>query len=181
MIKLTNLLLEKTVKVKNNGIFKNAAAIEKFIAKLGANDKVSDDVIDGETGEVIMNRGESKSKIAKRHRKKYTTYDKWDDFYFMDHHDDYDFKELFNIVYRDFGKGLSDEEKKMYTDGDYEWEFKYPSKIKRKDGKPFTENDARNIEEFAKWYSKNVLAYGSQLSVYAKEGKKIAMPEPQFL
>jgi len=183
MIRLKELLTEKTVKVK--GYFKNEKAIQDFMAKLGANDKVGDDVIDGETGEVIMNKGETKTKLAKRDRKsleKYGNWDKWDSFTFINDRNSHkeDFEEYFNVIYRDNAKGMSDDEKEMFRQGDYEYDFQLPSKIKRKDGKPFTDNDKQNIENFGEWYGQYVLS-GGNIHISVGIGKKVADGEPQYI
>jgi hypothetical protein len=182
MIKLTNLIKEaKTVKVPK---FKTSKEVANFITKLPSNVKVADDVFDPETGEVYMEKGDTKAKLEKKKIKSLERlWDKWDRFHFFNdsHSRKKDFEEYFNVVYRDFGKGLSDEEKEMYFSGGYEWDFDYPSKIKRKDGKSFTQNDVENIENFADWYSKYVLSYGAKLQAYAQEGKKIAEIESMFV
>lgn len=179
MIKMVDLISEvKTVKVPK---FKTSKQVTDFLKSIPATAKVDNDIWDPQTGEVYMEKGQSKAKLSKKQYKQLSpelTPIDW--FTFLDRNDRKDFEKFFNVIYRDFGKGLSDDEKEMYTSGDYEWEFEYPSKIKRKDGKPFTQNDVNNIEYFAEWYSKNVLSYGAKLSVYVKEGNKMAEPEVQF-
>jgi len=252
MIKLKDLLFERTIKVPNGGEFKTYDAAKKWLDKnVKPNDRVSTDVIAGDTGEILVDKGarwnrvtaedpydelssyssdfEKKVeklftilvknkiplKVSRKDNNKLDDNDSWNVQQYLDkkygtkgdtfeldikgkyanvkHIDEYenfsfagnrssanDFEDLFDIKEVDFGKGLSDEEKKMYTDGDYEWEFTYPREIKRKDGKPFTNIDAHNIKEYAKWFSKYVLSYNVVLSTYAPKGKKVAELEPQF-
>jgi hypothetical protein len=177
MIKLKNLLTEKNVKVPN--VFKNEKAVKDFIKKLSGKDKVGDDVVDGETGEVWMEKGDSKAKLAKKNAKHYTDdYDKWE-LYTFDN-DKQEFEDHFYVVYRDNAKGMSDEEKEMLRSGDYDYDFKVPSKIKRKDGKAFTQNDKENIQDFADWYGKNVLS-GGNININVGIGSKVADGEPQYV
>ena len=178
MIKLVNLIKE-AVKVPNGGKFKNEKAIKDFIKKLGGKDKVGGDIYDGETGEIWMEKGDSKAKLAKKKGKHYTDdYDKWE-LYTFDN-DKQEFEDYFYVVYRDNAKGMSDEEKETLRSGDYEYDFQVPSKIKRKDGKSFTQNDKENIKDFADWYGKYVLS-GGNININVGIGSKVADGEPQYV
>lgn len=178
MIKLKNLLTEKNVKVP--GTFKNEKAVKDFIKKLGGKDKVDDDIINGETGEIWMEKGDSKAKLARKKGKLHTDdYDKWE-FYTFDDDIGQEFEDYFYVVYRDNAKGMSDEEKEMLRSGDYDYDFQFPSKIKRKDGKAFTQNDKQNIKDFADWYTKDIL-YGGNIHINVGIGSKVADGEPQYV
>jgi hypothetical protein len=178
MIKLKQLLNEKTVKVPNGGKLKNEKAVKDFIKKLGGKDKVNNDVWNGETGEIWMEKGDSKAKLAKKNKHYTDDYDKWELYTFDNDKDE--FEDYFYVVYRDNAKGMSDEEKEMLRSGDYDYDFSFPSKIKRKDGKKFTQNDKENIEDFADWYTKKVL-YGGNIKINVGIGSKIADGEPQYV
>ena len=183
MIKLKELLSEaKIAKVPK---FKTSKQMFDWMKSIPANAKVGDDVFDPETGEVHMEKGQSKAKLGKLYYKKHgnsrKSLDDIDFFYFDPHYSDkHDFEEYFNVVYRDNAKGMSDDEKEMLRSGDYDYDFSFPSKIKRKDGKPFNENDKENIENFIEWYQKNVL-YGGNIHINVGIGKNVADGEPMYI
>lgn len=181
MIKLKDLIKEaKVVKVPK---FKTSKDVSKWLKSIPANAKVSDDVWDPETGEVFMEKGDTKAKLAKKDIKtlqRYGAWDKWDNFYFHNdrHATKKEFEQFFNVVYKDNSK-ISDEDKEMLIKGGYEWDFLYPSKIKRKDGKPFTEHDVENIKEFGDWYGQYIFP-GGHMFMSVGVGDKIADGSPEY-
>ena len=182
MIKLTSLI--KEAKKEKPPKFKTSQQMFDWMKNIPANAKVTDDVFDPETGEIHMEKGQSKMKLGKLYYKRHgnnKTLDHIDFFYFDPHYSDKnEFEDYYNVVYRDNAKGMSDEEKEMLRSGDYDYDFSFPSKIKRKDGKPFTDNDKDNIENFAEWYQKNVL-YGGNIHINVGIGSKVADGEPQYV
>jgi len=127
-IKLKDLLNEKIAKVPGDGYFKNEKEAEKFMKNIGANHAVDKDVINNETGEVYMEKGDTKSKLAKKSnspfsavRQKFNDMDEWDLYYFEGGRSgiNQEFEKYFNVVYKDNGKDMDDKEKEMFTSGDY--------------------------------------------------------------
>lgn len=174
----------REVKVVKVPKFKTGREAAQFISTLPSNATVNDDVINYETGEVLMEPGDTKTKMVKQKLKRIENlYDKWDRFHFFNdsHSNKQDFEEMFNVVYKNNIKGMDKDEIEMLRNGDYNPDFDFPSKIKRKDGKPFTKNDVENIENFADWYAKYVLPYGVKINAYAQRGKKIAETEPMYV
>jgi len=181
MIKLKDLIVEaKKVKVPK---FKTSKQVSDWLKSIPANAKVDSDIWDPETGEIFMEKGDTKAKLGKKLAKSRTLdWDKWDSFTFYNNRNasKQEFEEYFNVVYRDNAKDLTDEDKERLIQGDYAWDYDYPSKIKRKDGKTFTENDKENIEQFGEWYGQYVLS-GGNIHISVEIGKKVAEGEPQYI
>jgi|SaaInlStandDraft_4_1057021.scaffolds.fasta_scaffold10108_3 hypothetical protein len=144
-MKLRDLLLE--VKVP---YLKTEKQAREFIKRLKPNDKVSDDVTAMETGKVFMKKGDSKKDlkdaIVKEFKGKASN--------------ENDMKKFYKIKIEPFDKNMSASEKKSYEKAEADLYAKVPLEIERKDGKPFTKNDQKVLEDYGKWWTKELAHFG---------------------
>ena len=179
---LQHLAEAKKVKVPE---FKTPEQMEKFIAKMHPDATPDVHIVDPETGEIFMEPGQTKRKIAKQKLKNARPKENpaiWIDPYYgsvgggrrgyWDHHGE--FLKLYNVVMRDYSKEVDDVE--YLRKHDYDVEFDYPAIIKRKDGKPFDEMDIDVVNGFIK-YSNDILP-GRNIKILgkAKEGQRLLKP-----
>jgi len=133
--------------------FKSTKDMVKFINSLNPNAKLSGDIVDPETGEVIMWRGETRRKVLKRDFKRFDDYDLTGDVMFLDYPEDEDtFKEYFYVIEKPISKIVD----LPHDEHDYDLSMVIPSKIKRKDGKAFTSEDKDSIADYIKFKGKHL-------------------------
>lgn len=169
--------------------FKTAEAFFKWYNSLGLDDIAADDVVLEDTGEVMMEKGESRrKKLKKKGRKDYNEFgdrsfetikqkakdlieapilsSTWYDF-------ENDFYAFYDVKLEDISKvaGVDPDE---YAKLDYDTYGSMPHIVKRLDGRKFVDNDAHNIKEFMK-YTQNHIPHNIKLVVHdAVRGKSAA-------
>jgi len=182
-IQLRNLIRNEIKDILNEKIltppnFKSSKDALQWYSGLGPSTKVSDDVIDPETGEIYLQRGQSKKSEKKRDIikkiKKANVGDKYDLYTFRDKRD---FEKIFNVVKWDPSKETSDEELDDLHSKGYDLEVNIPKLIARKDRKDFTDNDEWNIESYiselnyrlTKYYGIKLLLKKYKSNIYSIE------------
>lgn len=157
-----------------------SADAETFVASLGPDDKISHDVVDPETGELLLQADET----TKRERYKAFTkgaklrepespimHGGWDS-------EDYEAKmdsasslinelrdsEFYNVVWKEMAELVDDPED--MADKDYDIYMDVPIAIKRKDGQKFTDEDHDNFKEIIRAV-KNMSTMGNTGIMYA--------------
>ena len=167
--------------------FKNEKQVYAFLKSLGPDDAVKDDVVHPETGEVLFEPGETKREIAKKKARK----DRKDEKLWIDTDGpmllpirgsgDWDGEIEFLNFYRVIMKSISDEveDPEQMMAGDYDVSYEYPKYIKRKDSKPFNENDKENIGYYMEYYGETVLPENMELH-FSLKGKNLIEGEIYF-
>jgi len=187
VIETISLLLEKKGKKVKVPDFKRRKDAVDFLNKLGLDDTVIGDLFDPDTGEIWMEPGQTKRKLLKAKAKGILsipsadldfmamTYKKNRDGYWEDESDFYTF---YHVIEKPLEKMVDEPEKLLV--GDYDIYVSFPVKIKRKDGKPFTEVDMWNIEEFIKFKEDGFFSGNIGIQFSGREGSKIGSFEPTF-
>lgn len=177
---MERLFEAKKVKVPE---FKTPEQMEKFIAKMHPDATPDDLVSDPETGEIFMEPGQTKRKLAKQRLKKATPkvnpaiwinpydsrYDGWGGWSSLG-----DFEKIYNVVERDYAKEVDDAE--HLRKHDYDVDFRYPAAIKRKDGKAFDEFDVDAITDFLKYSNDALPGRNIKLLGKPKKGQNLLKP-----
>ena len=179
LIKLTSLLSEgKKVKVPT---FKTSKQAEDFVKNLKFDDVVAKDVFDPETGEVYMEQGWSKKKIAKNKAKNKHQFDMIKDLdtgeYWGRSEDVGDLQKFYLIKFEDLDKGWSEKERDKMFDAGYDVSVNLPKSIMRRDKKPFTENDVEVLKTFEAFWNKDKMKrfhQGIKYVLNPQVGKKMA-------
>jgi len=163
--------------------FRTSRDAEDWIARLGPNDSPVDDVVDPESGEILMEPGETKRKKAKRsmrgvgRRRKPTRYQDTDsplldppgrgDYW----RDERQFNDFYNVVMKPMADEVDDPEHMMAMDYDVSYDF--PAVVARKDRKPLNQDDVDNIQYFLD-YRYNIGPFNIKLQpIGLKVGGKI--------
>jgi hypothetical protein len=170
--------------------FKDWKKAEQYLARMGVDDTPKIDLIDGQSGEVLMQPGETKRAKLKKsgkidiHKKyqdamsgpwlySYTKNDRgyWDD--------EWRFNDFYNVIEAPVSKVVDDVE--MMRQADYDVDTVYPSKIKRKDGRPFTEYDVDNIEYYMNmWHNTSGPGNIELWPRQAQVGQRVLALDPVF-
>jgi len=149
-----------------------------FYNSLGLDDTVVDDLFDPETGEVILEPGETKRKLLKHKAK--TSYQARVDGEPFDYvapaysanWSESDFHAFYYLVTKELSKMVDDPETLLA--GDYDVYTNFPAAIKRKDNKPFTDVDIWNIQQYKAYLYAKVLPHNievrNEFGVGAKKG-----------
>jgi hypothetical protein len=174
---LEQLAEAKVVKVPE---FKTPEEMEKFLSKMHPDATPEDAIWDPETGEVFMQRGETKRKLAKKAFKAQSKskvnqasllwpWSKGDKDYF----EDAAFNSVYNVVNRDYAKEVGSKEAENLRDNDYDVDFDYPAAIKRKDGQQFDEYDVDILVSYLGY--RNYILPGRNIKIlgYPKKGQTI--------
>ena len=120
----------KTVGVPD---FKTSEEMLSFILGLAGADKVGDNVMDPETGEVIMNKGEQKKKIFKKKSERVRWFE--------------ELEKYFVIKTASVAK-VSGEDESSLADRDYDGSYIIPEKIKKKSGGKIDSDDLVLIQDY---------------------------------
>lgn len=171
----------------NYFLFKDYKTTEDFIARMGVDQTPAVDFVDGQSGEILMQVGETK-RVALKKRGKQKVMQKYEDalegVLLMSYsgrgywEDEGDFDRFYNIIKVDMEKYVDDPQ--MMYDADYDVSVSFPSKIKRKDGRPFSWMDIHNIDAYiAMWEFQNG-GGNIKLNGSYKEGARIAQFDPMF-
>ena len=136
MIKLKDLLTERKVKVPNKGIFPNKEKAINFIKNLEQDDTPVYNIVDGETGEIFMEPGQTKRKQEKQWKKYEKNmykliYGDEEEFVYDSRYDVID--NFYTILRKDLDHGMSKKEKEKMRQADYDLSYNVPVKISRKD------------------------------------------------
>ena len=160
--------------------FKKSKDMETWFSRLNGADKVSTDVIDPETGEIILEKGKQKKSLGKnpfltgrpsRYGVPPNISDK--DYGIAL----YDAKKFYHVVETTVKKasGMDDI---LVGAHDYDIEMTMPSLIKRKDGQPMDEDDEWNMKDISSAWAN--MANNMSLTYSYKNGKKIAQFDVAF-
>lgn len=167
----------------------------KWYNKLGLDDVVSADVVI-ETGEVVMEKGQSRRKILKK-SKKLHVWGEWSDKSFeaikdrakekLDAPFIYDFERdmdsFYDLKMEDIHKvaGIDDPEK-FGEESNYDTFGSMPAEIKRKDGFSFKDNDLTNIKGYIQHLNKRNKrdAPGVVFVAHPTKGSKVVKTDVQF-
>lgn len=185
------LLIERRVKVPD--IIKQMMQhpgtsndeIYDFYSTLGWNDTVDTDLIDTLTGEVLLEKGQSKrDKVKKMGKRKYKEFakslmDNYEKFVFIPKSDQSasEFEKVFVVLKKSWSSILDRESQDTLWNGGYDINIKIPMKISRKDNQKLTEWDIDNIRSYLNWYEQNVLSNSEKpigLDLFFTRGGKVA-------
>jgi hypothetical protein len=153
-----------------------------FVKNLGLDNTPVSDVILPDTGEVIMEPGDTKrNKLKSQAKSNLYDDDLWDLIvgsfknpkHWIDLYDN-DFRDFYHIVEKSI-KDMVDDPDKLEK-GDYDIYMSIPAAISRKDGKPFTQTDVENIDT----YTKFVETTSIKVWFLGKKGAKRGTFEPIF-
>ncbi len=164
------------VKVPNN--FKDFKSLVDWFIQQPMDSKFKNDLIDPETGEVLLDQGATKKKAIKDRGKfldalrTRMTKDEYEELkvpVFYNEKNLKDFESFYNIAYSVVSKKL-DHPKEM-KDAGYDIESKMPSIIKRKDNYKLTSSDKDTIESYIEWYADNELPFDVSLGADYKSNR----------
>ena len=157
--------------------FRKSSQALDFIRRMKPDHTPSGDIVDPETGEVLMQPGETKRKRAKELSKRHRGLKDMVPFMFFPG-DEGLFEDWYNVIWTPIEKIVSDPE--MLRAGDYDVSYRIPRYIKRKDRKPFEDDDVDNIDEYIKYLNKSVLPHNIKLE-WHRQGSAMAVSEPIFV
>lgn len=171
------LMEAKVVRVPE---FKTSEEMEKFLKNMHPDATPDDAIWDPETGEVFMQRGETKRKLAKKAFKAQSKskvnqasllwpWSKGD----RDNFEDAAFNSVYNVVNRDYAKEVGAKEAENLRSHDYDVDFDYPAAIKRKDGQKFDEYDVDILVSYLGY--RNYILPGRNIKIlgHPKKGQTI--------
>jgi len=188
----TEFLDEKRIRKIKVPKFKDSSSAQSFMDKLGPDDLPASDVLDPETGEFYFIKGDKSFSTkraagkasAKRDREDDEEYGPDEPYFSFSKRDSYreerEFEKFYGVVKKDLSKMLGKAESKRMMDADYDVYVDIPRAISRKDGKPFTDNDKENINNYLTWWTENITG-NIMLKAFIKVGKtRRVIIDPMF-
>jgi len=174
----------KKNKVKAPKIKTKKQALD-FISKLGLNDTPDRDIIDVDSGEVLMEPGDTKYLWMKKMKKDERDYYKTvhgdatvPDIYVTDYDDENEFKDFYVVLEKPIRKLIHNPDEMQ--DADYDIDVVIPVGIARRDLQKMTNDDMDNIESYIKWKEEEMNSPNIKLSISGKRGDKRVQVEPRF-
>jgi len=163
--KINLFLNESKIKV-NVKKFKTRKEVDDFISSLGMFDTPDEEIYDPETGELLMEPGQTKKDIERNKKQMYYKRfggDAVPTFDFKQSRDEDEIKDYYNIIEKPISSLVDDPDELSSLDYDISWDI--PVHISCKKMRSFTDEDVYNIKKYIEFKNKNIHKFSPNLSI----------------